>query len=49
MPYHGLKPTYDHANLSYALATNTPGPNSYPLVYLRDCAVVPTSSLATVL
>ena len=49
MPYNGLKPTYDHANLRYALATNTPGPNSYPLVYHKDNAVVPTSSLATVL
>ena len=49
MPYIGLKPTYNHTNLRCASATNTPGPNSYPLGYPRDCAVVPTSSLATVL
>ena len=49
MLYNGLKPTYNHANLRYASATKTPCPNSYPLMYPRDHAVVPTSSLATAL
>ena len=35
MPYNGLKHTYNHINLRYALATNIPVPSSYPLVFPR--------------